>query len=273
MTVLTIGPATQDKIIKNNNTSLKVGGPTYFQSFVFSKLNINYKTIVNLSNLDLIKQFPNLDHVVPIIKSDTHLFINKYPYSNNLNIRKQYSNFANIPILKKDLEKIFEKIDKIEAIAINPLNQFDFPLKTIKYLKDLNIPLYLSIQGFIRYKKEDFSVGLSFNKNLIKILDNIEALFLDENEAKIVFNEDYSNYNINEIIITRGYKGSKIIKNNNIIEIKAVKNNNILDATGCGDTYMAAYISKKLESQSVKKAGEFASLISSKKLSINGPYN
>ena len=57
-----------------------------------------------------------------------------------------------------------------------------------------------------------------------------------------------------------------------IIEIEAVKNNNILDATGCGDTYMAAYISKKLESNSVKKAGKFASLISSKKLSINGPY-
>ncbi len=272
MTVLTIGPVTQDKIIKGKKKYFGVGGPTYFQSFVFDSLNIDYKAIVNLSNLDLLKEFPDLSKIIPIVKSDTHLFTNHYPYPDNLDVRKQYSNFADIPISKKDLQKVLKDGENIEGIIINPLNRFDFPLKTINYLKTFDIPLYLSIQGFIRVCDENSSVKLSFNNQLYDILDSVEGLFLDEKEAEIVFNGDFSKFDVNEIIITKGSKGSRIIKNNKTIPIKAVENNNVLDSTGCGDTYMAAYISKKLDYHSPEVCGKFASLIASKKLSINGPY-
>lgn len=54
--------------------------------------------------------------------------------------------------------------------------------------------------------------------------------------------------------------------------IDAVKCGDIVDATGCGDTYMASYISSRLNGQSIKESGDFASLIASKKLEISGPY-
>jgi sugar/nucleoside kinase (ribokinase family) len=54
--------------------------------------------------------------------------------------------------------------------------------------------------------------------------------------------------------------------------IQPVKCENILDSTGCGDTYMAAYISKKLTTESILKSANFASKIASDKLSFFGPF-
>ena len=95
---------------------------------------------------------------------------------------------------------------------------------------------------------------------------------MDEGEASILFeNNDYKDFNINEIIITDGSKGSRVISDMEY-KIKAVKNDNIIDSTGCGDTYMAAYISKKLTTESISKSADFASKIASDKLSFFGPF-
>ena len=46
----------------------------------------------------------------------------------------------------------------------------------------------------------------------------------------------------------------------------------VVDTTGCGDTYMAAYISQKLLSKSTESAGKFASKIAGEKIKNSGPY-
>ena len=270
MTIVIIGPLTQDQIITPNSKTSTTGGASYFQSFVFEEFNIDYLIIANFNNLDLIKDVPNLANLIPIVGDDTHYFINKYPNKDNLDIREQYSNFANIPIFKSDLESILEDISQIDAFILNPLNRHDFPIETINYLKSLNI--YLSIQGLSRLPDEkiddkNYSIKLEKPNNLDEILNGIEGLFLDEAEAKIVFSED--TYDIGEIIITNASEGSRIICDKEI-KIEAVKVDNI-DSTGCGDTYMAAYILKRLLSNSPKEAGEFASLITSEKLMSFGP--
>ncbi len=270
MTIVIIGPLTQDQIITPNSKTSTTGGASYFQSFVFEEFNIDYLIIANFNNLDLIKDVPNLANLIPIVGDDTHYFINKYPNKDNLDIREQYSNFANIPIFKSDLESILEDISQIDAFILNPLNRHDFPIETINYLKSLNI--YLSIQGLSRLPDEkiddkNYSIKLEKPNNLDEILNGIEGLFLDEAEAKIVFSED--DYDISEIIITNASEGSRIICDKEI-KIEAVKVDNI-DSTGCGDTYMAAYILKRLLSNSPKEAGEFASLITSEKLMSFGP--
>lgn len=79
---------------------------------------------------------------------DTHYFINEYPENDNLDIRKQYSNFANIPILKDQLEFVFDDILEINAFVLNPLNRNDFPVETIDYLKTFNVPDLFIHAGF-----------------------------------------------------------------------------------------------------------------------------
>ncbi|MBE6505995.1 MAG: ribokinase [Methanobrevibacter sp.] len=272
MTIVSIGPVTKDLIIRKDKKESKTGGAVYFQSFVFDEFYPDYLIITNCSDMGLIKDFPDKNKVKLIEKDETHFFINDYP--NNDDFRIQSSNFAKISIAKKDLEKLLP--ENIDAFIINPLNAFDFPKETIDYLKSFNVPIYMSLQGFLRYPNEkigdNYSIKLKLTSDVKDITSDIDGLFLDESEALILFeNNDYKDFNINEIIITNGSKGSRVISDDEY-KIEAVKNDNVIDSTGCGDTYMAAYISKKLTSKSILKSANFASKIASDKLSFFGPF-
>ena len=77
-------------------------------------------------------------------------------------------------------------------------------------------------------------------------------------------------YNLNTIIMTKAEKGSNIYTKNKKIEIPAIKTKNNIDATGLGDTYIAAYTAK-LDTNNIYEAGLYASIASKFKLESKGP--
>ena len=273
MALVLIGPVCEDLIMIGDEKHSKVGGASFYQSFVYEEFYEDYLAIVNASNVDLINSFPYKSKVKLILKDDTHHFINEYPNKYDLDIRKHSSNFADISISAEDLKTIFDELgldkDNIDAFVLNPLNSNDFTQGTIEYLKSFNLPIFISVQGFLRVKGKEDSIVLEDNEWLDNIISISDSLFMDEDEFKII-----SRHNLNdlELIITNGSHGSRIIKEGMELMIDAVKCGDIVDATGCGDTYMASYISSRLNGQSIKESGDFASLIASKKLEISGPY-
>ena len=78
MTLVVIGPVTHDLVVIGDEESHKIGGATYFQSFVFEEFYNDYLAIVNCSDERLIEEFPSKDKVKAIMKENTHFFINKY---------------------------------------------------------------------------------------------------------------------------------------------------------------------------------------------------
>ena len=270
MTLVVIGPVTEDLIIIGEDESRKVGGATYFQSFVFEEFFNDYLAIVNCGDESLVNDFPSKDKVRVILKEDTHFFINRYPFKDDLDIRQQASNFADIPILKSELEDILP--EEIDAFVINPLNRFDFPIETIDYLKSFNAPVFMSIQGFLRVPGVEangsYPIKLDDFDELSYILRGVNAIFLDEDEEDIIGMD----FDVDEIVITNGSSGSRIIRDEEI-KIDAVKCENVVDTTGCGDTYMASYIAQKLLLESSENAGNFASKVASDKIKQFGPYN
>ena len=273
MTLVVIGPVTQDLIITKDNKQSKTGGAVYFQSFVFEEFFKDYLIITNCSDASLRNDFPNPDKVKLIKKECTHYFINEYP--NNDDFRIQYSNFANIPITVNDLSSILP--NDIDAFIINPLNAYDFSKDVIDYLKSFDVPIFMSLQGFLRYPfkkidEDNYSLSLRLTPEVTDLICDIEGLFLDESEAEILFeNFDFKDFNINEIVITNGSKGSRVLADKEY-KIPAVKCDDVVDSTGCGDTYVAAYISKKLITNSILKSANFASKIASDKLRFFGPF-
>ncbi len=270
MTLVIIGPVTQDVIKIGGDESRKVGGATYFQSFVFEEFYNDYLAIVNCCDESLVNDFPDLSKVKVILKDDTHFFINNYPNPDDLNVRHQLSNFAQIPVLKSDLEEILP--EKIDGFVLNPLNRYDFPSDTIEYLKSFDVPIFLSIQGFLRIPFDEvngnYTIKLDNFDGLCNVLSGINTIFLDEAEANMIGVD----YDVDEMVITNGSYGSRIVGDGEI-KIEAVKCDNLVDTTGCGDTYMAAYVTQKLLSKSSEIAGNFASLIASEKIRSFGPYN
>ena len=273
MTIVLIGPVCEDLIRIGDKESSKVGGASFYQSFVYEEFYTDYLAIVNASNTNLIEEFPDKSKVKLVLKNDTHYFINEYPNKEDLDIRNQSTNFANIPIFVDDLKTIFDELkmnpEDIDAFVLNPLNSNDFPLETIEYLNSYDIPIFVSIQGFLRFNGENDSIVLRDNENLDEVISHIDGLFMDEKEYDIVSNHDFTDL---ELIITNGSKGSRILYKGNEVKIEAVKCENLVDATGCGDTYMASYISHRLKDNSIWESGNFASLIASEKLKIDGPY-
>lgn len=269
MTLVVIGPVTRDLIVIGEEKSHKVGGATYYQSFVFEEFFNDYLAIVNCDDKSLINDFPDLDKVRVIEKDTTHFFINRYPFKDNPDVREQLSNFADIPILPEDLEGILP--DEIDAFVINPLNRYDFPAETIEFLKTLGVPIFMSIQGFLRLQdvnvNDNYTIKLENFDELATILSGVDAIFLDEEEANIIGVD----YDVDEMIITNGSLGSRIISDEEI-KIEPVKCDNVVDTTGCGDTYMASYITQKLLLKSSQIAGNFASVIASEKIENFGPY-
>lgn len=270
MTLVVIGPVTKDLIVIGDSESQNVGGATYFQSFVFEEFYKDYLSIINCCDDNLVKDFPDLDKVKVIIKDNTHFFINNYPNSDNRDFRQQLSNFANIPIYPEDLDEVLP--EKIDGFVLNPLNRYDFPIETIEYLKSFNVPMFMSIQGFLRVKGDkvngNYTLKLEYFDKLTSILSGVNVIFLDEHEENIIGMD----YDVDEMVITNGSNGSRIICDDEI-KISVVPCENVVDTTGCGDTYMAAYIVQKLLLESSEKAGNFASRIASEKIQNFGPYN
>ena len=274
MTLVLIGPACEDLILIGDDESSKVGGASFYQSYVYEEFYKDYLAIVNASNTHLINSFPDKSKVKLILKEDTHYFINEYPDKDNLDLRNQSTNFADIHILSDDLKTVFNEFklgnENIDGFILLPLNSNDFPIETLEFLKSFDVPIFISLQGFLRFKDEDNLMKLKLSEDLSYIFEISDTIFMDESEFDIIKSEKFGDSNL---VITNGSKGSRILcVDGNTIKINAVKCNNIIDATGCGDTYMAAYISARLNNKTFKESGDFASSIASKKLENYGPY-
>jgi sugar/nucleoside kinase (ribokinase family) len=74
-----------------------------------------------------------------------------------------------------------------------------------------------------------------------------------------------------EILITRASRGSTIHGPRGSSEIAAVTPRPKVDPTGCGDTYLAAYLAARLESQDLRSCGLLASTAAALKMESFGP--
>ena len=85
--------------------------------------------------------------------------------------------------------------------------------------------------------------------------------------AKILFE-----WGVKEVIITLGSKGSFIFRDSVFYTIPAYHPISVVDATGCGDTYMAGYLSQRIKGVTIQKSGEFAAAMATLKIESSGPF-
>lgn len=280
-----IGPLAKDKVIKNGSSYRSIGGPVYYQAAVFSRLKIDNTAVTTLAvkDNDLLNDLPNDTNIIPISTGETIEFENIYP-DNNPNHRIQRASIPRNPITQDNLQHINFK--DYNAILLSPLYNTDIPLETLEYINTFKIPIYLGAQGYMRHLTKDKKVVLKPWKDHEKYLQFVKILFLDELEARVILGSFHGNleeiawklccYGPEEVVITRGDYGALICSRKEEFTeyhaIPAFPPAEINDPTGLGDTFMAAYSAKKLESNDPELCGIFASLTSSLKIENKGAF-
>lgn len=273
--ILAIGPVTKDYIITPTDKYFQIGGAVFYQTLTLNSLKYNVTSIISMSEDDT-KFLGDIRSQIKYVFCDKTMEYTNI-YDENFT-RRQKAKLNKNPILP---ESINIPLDNISSTLLSPLSPYDIPPETIDYLKENEIKTVLIPQGYLRCTDHKGNVVKRKWKNKSDYLKNTDIISLDENEAKTAFDLKFikdeiildllEKYELEQIIITKAERGSTIYTKESVCNIPAIKTEHTVDATGLGDTYIAAYIARLEETGNIFESGLFASMSAKEKLENKGP--
>ncbi len=267
--IAVVGHVTKDVIDFNGRREEKIGGTAFYSGITLGNLGIKTRIFTKLSAgdkglLDALKH-KNIS-LFPSYCRYTTCFLNAYAGEK----REQFVNSVAEPFSVKDLKGI----EKCGIAHIGPLTRKDIPLEILKYLKSAGITTSLDVQGYLRRirKRRVLLADWKDKKEFLKYTDIIKA---DRKEANILTGrsgkkaaEALAKMGPTEVVITDGRNGSLVYSKaeDKHFVLPAFKPSVSGDVTGCGDTYIAAYIARRFESDDLKECGLFAARCATAKI-------
>lgn len=273
-----IGHLTKDLIYKDQKlVQQQTGGVAYYSTIAAANLGLKTALLTKLADGD--KNLLNSElakaNVAIFLKKSIHttIFKNSY-FSNNTDLRKQAVLSVAEAFTADDIS-----ILKSTIFHLGPLTMTDFHPRFIESIAQTGSIISLDVQGLSR-KVEGEKVLPSKWENAKKQLQHVHILKADDKEAFLLTGEKNKHkaaqqlaaWGVREVVLTFGSQGSLILKNDTFYKIPVYPASQIIDTTGCGDTYMAAYLYKRLQTENIEEAGRFAALIASKKIAYFGAF-
>jgi len=156
-------------------------------------------------------------------------------------------------------------LDGVDArwLHLGPLTSRDMSQVFIRAAAALG-RVALDAQGLVR-RTDGAGMRLVRPVDAASLLRHVALLKVDAREAAILSREGdveaaarrLHALGPDEVIVTRGGEGALIFDGNALHTIAAVPAE-IVDPTGCGDTYLAAYLSRRIARDEPRSAGRFA---------------
>ena len=273
--ICTIGHITLDKVVTTKSVKHMPGGTSFYFSKAIQQFDISHVLVTALAQSEM--------NVVTGLRADgieIHALPSEYSvyfeniYSENQDYREQN-------VLQKAAPFEVAIMPELEAriYHLGPLLSDDISLDLIKELASKGL-VSLDIQGFLRYveNRKVFYTDWADKKEALPYVSILKA---NEHEMEVVTGRKdiqegaraLADMGVQEVIITLGSKGSLIYKDGLFHEIPAFKPTAIIDATGCGDTYMAGYLWKRVQGSPVQEAGEFGAALATLKVGSSGPFS
>ncbi|GAB4052395.1 PfkB family carbohydrate kinase [Spirosoma litoris] len=251
------------------------GGTSFYFSKALLHADIEYKLITALAQQDYhIVDGLQAEGVDVDILPSKHTVYFQNSYSDDQNHREQQ-------VLQKAAPFRLSKMPTIDAklFHLGPLLADDIPINVIEDLSKRGI-VSLDIQGYLRRVRNKRVVYQDWIHKKY-ILPYISILKANEFEMEVVTGQKnawdgamyLADLGVREVIITLGSEGSLIYTEGTFYEIPAFKPTAVVDATGCGDTYMAGYLLKRVQGSHVEEAGEFGAALATLKVASSGPFS
>ena len=246
-----IGHITLDKIVTPKRTLHMPGGTSFYFAHGMSKLDTSdflLVTALAVSEMDAVEEIRRKGIDVKVLaKAD--------------------------PFTVEGLQDVDARIYHLGSLLAD-----DFSLDVIKYLSTKGM-LSVDAQGYLREVRGEnvFAVDWPEKEEALKYIHILKA---NEHETEVLTGcknpreaaLKLANWGVKEVLLTLGSMGSVIYADGEFHEIPAYPPTEIVDATGCGDTYMAGYLYMRNKGASYKEAGCFAAAMCTIKLEASGPF-
>lgn len=273
--ICTIGHISLDKVITSQSVTYMPGGTSFYFSKTLLHSDIDYKLVTALALQDhYIVDDLRAEGIDIYTLPSTHTVYFQNKYSDDQNYREQQVLRKASPFSVSQMPDLLAKV-----YHLGPLLADDIPVKLIQNLSKKGM-VSLDIQGYLRrvwHKKVVYQDWADKKR----ILPNVTILKANEFEMELVTGRKkaregamyLADLGVREVIITLGSEGSLIYTEGTFYEIPAFKPTAVVDATGCGDTYMAGYLWKRVQGSSVQEAGEFGAALATLKVGSSGPFS
>ena len=272
-----IGHITKDKIVTPNRTVYMAGGTSFYFSYAINQLpkdvTFSLVTAMDPTEKEPVEKMLKAGIDVSMNASRNTVFFENI-YGENQNERKQRVLAKADPFTIQQLEHVDAKVFHLGSLLAD-----DFPTEVVEYLSSKG-RVSIDVQGYLREVRDEKVYPIDWKEKL-KVLKHTYYLKVNETEMETITGLKDAHeaaklihaWGVTEVIITLGSEGSLVYVDDKFYEIPAYPPHEVVDATGCGDTYSAGYLYKRLQGATPTEAGKFAAAMCTIKLAHNGPFN
>lgn len=272
-----IGHITKDKIVTPNRTVYMAGGTSFYFSYAINQLpkdvTFSLVTAMDPTEKEPVEKMLKAGIDVSMNVSRNTVFFENI-YGENQNERKQRVLAKADPFTIQQLEHVDAKVFHLGSLLAD-----DFPTEVVEYLSHKG-RVSIDVQGYLREVRDEKVYPIDWKEKL-KVLKHTYYLKVNETEMETITGLKEAHeaaklihaWGVTEVIITLGSEGSLVYVDDKFYEIPAYPPHEVVDATGCGDTYSAGYLYKRLQGATPTEAGKFAAAMCTIKLEHNGPFN
>ncbi|MDR2763592.1 MAG: PfkB family carbohydrate kinase [Tannerella sp.] len=269
-----IGHITLDKVVTPKSTVHMPGGTSFYVSSAILHLKgIDYSlvTAVGASEMAVVDEL-RAKGVRVTVHPSAHSVCFENIYGENQNNRTQRVRAKANPFTVEQLKDTEANIFHLGALLAD-----DFSPEVVKYLAGKAL-VSVDSQGYLREVRDTqvYAIDWKGKKEILKYVH-----FLKANEHEMAILTGYTDvrlaagqlagWGVREVLITLGDMGSILYDGNVFYRIPAYLPHEIVDATGCGDTYMAGYLYQRARGVGMEEAGRFAAALSTLKIERSGP--
>jgi len=269
-----VGHITLDKVVTPRVTAHMAGGTSFYFSNAIRNMDVSYTLVTTLAQSEMVVVEKMRARGINVNACACGLSVYfENIYSENQDHRTQR-------VLQKANPFTVEQLQEIDAqiFHLGPLLADDMPVELIKELHSRG-KVSLDVQGYLR-KVEDKNVVPIDWADKREALQYIDILKANEHETEVLTGSKdiregariLADWGVKEVVLTLGSMGSVIYTGGVFYNIPAYKPSAVVDATGCGDTYMAGYLYQRIKGASFQQAGEFAAAMASFKIESSGPF-
>jgi sugar/nucleoside kinase (ribokinase family) len=262
-------------VVTPRSAVFMAGGTAFYFSNALSRMNVRYRLVTAVAS-DGMAAVGNLRlagvDVTVLPTANTVYFENIY--GDNQDHRTQRVLRTADPFPATKLADVDARI-----FHLGPLLAGDIPLDLIRTLA-VKGKISLDAQGYLR-EVEDQQVKPIDWPEKREALKFVSILKTNESEMAVLTGQTgirhgariLADWGVKEVVITLGSQGSVIYVDQRFHDIPAyVPTTSVVDATGCGDTYMAGYLYQRSKGIPVQGAGEFAAAMATLKIEASGPF-